>query len=56
MPAAYADAIEVFTAPGMELAMPVNARPEPKRRFVPSKWEHKKARYRISRLADVDRS
>ena len=24
------------------MVMPLNARPEPKRRFVPSKWEHKK--------------
>jgi ribosome biogenesis protein ERB1 len=26
----------------MERTMPLSAAPEPKRRFVPSKWEHEK--------------
>ena len=38
----YQDTIEWFTGPGMERIMPLSGAPEPKRRFVPSKWEHKK--------------
>ncbi|EIW70055.1 hypothetical protein TREMEDRAFT_38717 [Tremella mesenterica DSM 1558] len=38
----YEDTIEWFTGKGKEMTMPLNAIPEPKRRFVPSKWEHKK--------------
>ena len=37
---AYEPATDWFTQ--HESAMPLSARPEPKRRFVPSKWEHKK--------------
>lgn len=38
----YQETIEWFTGPGNERTMPLSAAPEPKRRFVPSKWEHKK--------------
>lgn len=38
----YQDTIEWFTGKGMERQVPLSAAPEPKRRFVPSKWEHKK--------------
>ena len=38
----YEPTIEWFTGEGMERAMPLSAAPEPKSRFVPSKWEHKK--------------
>jgi hypothetical protein len=38
----YAPTIEWFTGEGRERTMPLSAAPEPKRRFVPSKWEHKK--------------
>lgn len=38
----YEPTIEWFTGEGRERAMPLSAAPEPKRRFVPSKWEHKK--------------
>ncbi|GAA6034052.1 hypothetical protein JCM8097_000668 [Rhodosporidiobolus ruineniae] len=36
----YAPTIPYFTSQVMD--MPINARPEPKSRFLPSKWEHKK--------------
>nr|ODN95001.1 ribosome biogenesis protein ERB1 [Cryptococcus depauperatus CBS 7855] len=39
----YQPTIEWFTGEGQERVMPLSAAPEPKRRFVPSKWEHKKA-------------
>lgn len=38
----YQDTIEWFTGEGRERVMPLSAAPEPKRRFVPSKWEHAK--------------
>ncbi|WWC89811.1 ribosome biogenesis protein ERB1 [Kwoniella dendrophila CBS 6074] len=38
----YQPTIEWFTGEGKERIMPLSAAPEPKRRFVPSKWEHKK--------------
>lgn len=38
----YEDQVEWFTGEGKEEVMPLSARPEPKRRFVLSKWEHKK--------------
>ncbi|KAE8540988.1 ribosome biogenesis protein ERB1 [Cryptococcus gattii VGV] len=38
----YQPTIEWFTGEGKERVMPLSAAPEPKRRFVPSKWEHKK--------------
>lgn len=41
----YQDTIEWFTGKGNERVMPLSAAPEPKRRFVPSKWEHKKVSF-----------
>ncbi|EJT97664.1 BOP1NT-domain-containing protein [Dacryopinax primogenitus] len=38
----YEPMVEWFTGPGKERSMPLSGRPEPKGRFVPSKWEHKK--------------
>ncbi len=38
----YEPTIEWFTGKGMEMETPMTGRPEPKSRFVPSKWEHKK--------------
>ncbi|KIK65479.1 hypothetical protein GYMLUDRAFT_159016 [Collybiopsis luxurians FD-317 M1] len=38
----YEPTVEWFTGKGKEEIMPLSAAPEPKRRFVPSKWEHKK--------------
>jgi ribosome biogenesis protein ERB1 len=35
----YPDSVDFFTQDVM--SMPLSAAPEPKRRFVPSKWEHK---------------
>ncbi|PLW06159.1 hypothetical protein PCANC_26166 [Puccinia coronata f. sp. avenae] len=33
---------EFFTGKGKEMTQPLSGKPEPKRRFIPSKWEHKK--------------
>ena len=41
----YQPTIEWFTGKGQETVMPLSAAPEPKRRFVPSKWEHQKVGY-----------
>ncbi|KAJ3836959.1 NUC169 domain-containing protein [Lentinula raphanica] len=38
----YEPLTEWFTGKGKEEIMPLTAAPEPKRRWVPSKWEHKK--------------
>jgi ribosome biogenesis protein ERB1 len=38
----YEPTIEWFTGKGKEMVMPLSHAPEPKRRFIPSKWEHKK--------------
>lgn len=38
----YQSTIQWFTGPGNESVFPLSAAPEPKRRFVPSKWEHAK--------------
>jgi ribosome biogenesis protein ERB1 len=38
----YEPTIEWFTGKGKEEIMPLSAAPEPKRRFVPSKWEKQK--------------
>ena len=38
----YQPTIEWFTGKGQERQMPLSAAPEPKSRFVPSKWEHQK--------------
>jgi ribosome biogenesis protein ERB1 len=34
--------VEWFTGKGKEEVMPISAAPEPKRRWVPSKWEKQK--------------
>jgi ribosome biogenesis protein ERB1 len=38
----YEPTIEWFTGKGREEIMPLSAAPEPKRRWVPSKWEKQK--------------
>lgn len=38
----YQPTIEWFTGKGKEEVMPLSAAPEPKRRWVPSKWEKNK--------------
>ncbi|KAH7100640.1 BOP1NT-domain-containing protein [Auriculariales sp. MPI-PUGE-AT-0066] len=38
----YEPTVEWFTGKGKEEVMPLSAAPEPKRRWVPSKWEKKK--------------
>lgn len=38
----YEPTVEWYTGKGMEMQMPLSSRPEPKSRFLPSKWEHKK--------------
>lgn len=38
----YEPMTEWFTGKGKEEVMPLSAAPEPKRRWVPSKWEKKK--------------
>jgi ribosome biogenesis protein ERB1 len=38
----YAPTVEWFTRKGKEEVMPLSAAPEPKRRWVPSKWEKQK--------------
>ena len=40
----YEPTIEWFTGKGKEEVMPLSAAPEPKRRWVPSKWEKQKVR------------
>ncbi|KZT26938.1 ribosome biogenesis protein ERB1 [Neolentinus lepideus HHB14362 ss-1] len=45
----YEPTVEWFTGKGKEEKMPLSAAPEPKRRWVPSKWEKKKARETIIR-------
>jgi len=46
IPDANFDPYEVFLGPDMTEVMPLSAAPEPKRRWVPSKWEKKKVRKR----------
>ena len=41
----YEPTVEWFTGKGKEEVMPLSAAPEPKRRWVPSKWEKKKVRH-----------
>lgn len=38
----YEPAVDWYTGKDKEMQMPLSSRPEPKSRFVPSKWEHKK--------------
>ena len=40
----YEPTVEWFTGKGKEEIMPLSAAPEPKRRWVPSKWEKQKVR------------
>lgn len=40
----YEPTIEWFTGKGKEEIMPLSGAPEPKRRWVPSKWEKQKVR------------
>ena len=40
----YEPTVEWFTGKGKEEIMPLSAAPEPKRRFIPSKWEKQKVR------------
>lgn len=44
----YEPMTEWFTGKGKEEVMPLSAAPEPKRRWVPSKWEKKKVRVQIA--------
>ncbi|PWZ02002.1 BOP1NT-domain-containing protein [Testicularia cyperi] len=38
----YEDYVDWYTGPDKVMQTPLTSRPEPKSRFVPSKWEHKK--------------
>jgi len=38
----YQPTVEWFTGKGKEEIMPLSAAPEPKRRWIPSKWEKQK--------------
>ena len=49
----YQPTIEWFTGKGNEMVMPLTNRPEPKSRFVPSKWEHKKVWRYASRFPQI---
>ena len=40
----YEPTVEWFTGKGKEEIMPLSAAPEPKRRWIPSKWEKQKVR------------
>lgn len=40
----YEPLVEFFTGKGKEEVMPLSAAREPKRRWVPSKWEKKKVK------------
>ena len=40
----YEPTVEWFTGEGKQEVMPLSAAPEPKRRWVPSKWEKQKVR------------
>src|SRR5882762_7845858 len=46
----YEPTVEWFTGKGKEEVMPLSAAPEPKRRWVPSKWEKQKVRNRSDRI------
>lgn len=48
----YEPTIEWFTGKGKEEVMPLSAAPEPKRRWVPSKWEKQKVR-QVNRDRDL---
>ena len=42
----YEPMVEWFTGKGKEEIMPLSAAPEPKRRWIPSKWEKQKVTHR----------
>jgi ribosome biogenesis protein ERB1 len=44
----YQPMTEWFTGKGKQEIMPLSAAPEPKRRWVPSKWEKEKVPYSCS--------
>ena len=44
----YEPTVEWFTGKGKEEIMPLSAAPEPKRRWVPSKWEKQKVSTQVS--------
>ena len=44
----YEPTVEWFTGKGKEEIMPLSAAPEPKRRWVPSKWEKQKVSSQVS--------
>lgn len=48
----YEPTVEFFTS--KTEVMPLSAAPEPKRRFVPSKWEHKKVNRRRGWIGSND--
>ena len=51
----YEPTVEWFTGKGKEEVMPLSAAPEPKRRWVPSKWEKQKVTLSCGfQLTDVD--
>lgn len=43
----YEPMVEWFTGKGKEEVMPLSAAPEPKRRWIPSKWEKQKVQYPV---------
>lgn len=47
----YEPMVEWFTGKGKEEIMPLSAAPEPKRRFIPSKWEKQKVCLSIAALS-----
>lgn len=49
----YEPTIEWFTGKGKEEVMPLSAAPEPKRRWVPSKWEKQKVSDRTTAVSGL---
>jgi ribosome biogenesis protein ERB1 len=45
----YEPTVEWFTGKGKEEVMPLSAAPEPKRRWIPSKWEKQKVEHQVQR-------
>lgn len=50
----YEPMVEWFTGKGKEEIVPLSAAPEPKRRWVPSKWEKQKVTYHVQRYSSPD--
>jgi ribosome biogenesis protein ERB1 len=46
--------VEWFTGKGKEEIMPLSAAPEPKRRWIPSKWEKQKVTYSVRRCSPTN--